>query len=145
MFLVDFIYLFIFYYCYVNFQLSRFWWIKMVFSPLSLVGTKLPDEPLRWNFSRRIPTHGFNLIFIYIYIYIYIYSYTCTYICVVYVIFIYIYIYLYIMFIYYLVKYQLLWRINAKFCFCVYMIWKQIVFKWIFLPLDKKKKVDNFV
>ena len=28
----------------------------MVFSPLSLVGTKLPDDPLRGNFSRRIPT-----------------------------------------------------------------------------------------
>ena len=33
-----------------------FWWIKMVFSPLSSVVTKLPDDPLRWNFSWRIPT-----------------------------------------------------------------------------------------
>ena len=41
----------------VNFKLSRFLVnIKMVFSPLTLVGAKFPDDPLRWNFSRRIPT-----------------------------------------------------------------------------------------
>ena len=39
-----------------------------MFSPLSSVGTKLPDDPLRWNFSRRIPTRDLS---IYIYIYIY--------------------------------------------------------------------------
>ena len=39
-----FIYLFTF--CHVNFKLSRFLVnIKMVFSPLSLVGAKLPDDP----------------------------------------------------------------------------------------------------
>ena len=34
---------------------------------MSLVGTNLPDEPVRRNFSRKIPTH--DLIYIYIYIY----------------------------------------------------------------------------
>ena len=44
------------------FSLSRFSLIKMVFSPLTLLGTTLPDEPLRRNISRKIPTH--DLIFV---------------------------------------------------------------------------------
>ena len=35
---------------------------------MSLVGTKFPDEPVRLNFCRKIPTR--DLIYIYIYIYI---------------------------------------------------------------------------
>ena len=55
-----YIYIYIFFY-YVNFKLSRFLVnIKMVFSPLLLVGAKLPDDPLRWNFSRRIPTRDLS-------------------------------------------------------------------------------------
>ena len=52
----------------------------MVFFPLSLVGTKLPDEPLRRNFRRNIPTCDFLKICVYIYIYIYMYIYIYTYI-----------------------------------------------------------------
>ena len=38
----------LFFFCYVNFKLSRFLVnIKMVVSPLSLVGPRLPDDLLR--------------------------------------------------------------------------------------------------
>ena len=43
-----FLFHFFFFFCFVNFKLSGFLVnIKMVFSPLSFVGAKLPDDPLR--------------------------------------------------------------------------------------------------
>ena len=45
------LFIFYFFFCYVNFKLSRFLVnIKMVFSPLSLVGAKLPW----WSFEVKI-------------------------------------------------------------------------------------------
>ena len=54
-------FLFVCFFCYVNLKLGGFLVnIKTAFSPLALVGVRLSDNPLRWNFCRRFPTRDLS-------------------------------------------------------------------------------------